>query len=485
MATPSVHVLLLAAVCAAAVACGDDTPAPLSATPSSPVLVIGVDGLEWSVLHPLLADGRCPNLEALMQRGSYGSLATFIPTWSPVIWTTIATGKTMKQHGITNFVDPQGREFTSARRAGRALWNVADAYGLTSNVFGWWITWPVEPIAGVMVSATSAAAMIDKNWKPALMEGLSDQVHPPELEERVMAVARRAGKREHVMALARERVFGPLPTEAMDDIERKLVQQTLWSIQSDETYRQVALELLPDHPADLSMIYFGGPDVAGHRFWRQMDPTGFEWSGSSPEVDEALSHAITNYYVWVDEMIGELLAAVDPATNVIVLSDHGMHAVAQAAPVPTGTSGNHQDGAPGVIVAAGPSIAQQGGVARFLKSGHVSPLGAVTDVAPTVMGLLGIPPARDMAGRANKLLLTAEARQAIAALGMVASHDDGFREPRMVEVPAEKEAEFIQRMKELGYMQGMDQGPSDSVPVNPETYVPDTGGGTDGAAAGG
>lgn len=472
MARPACRSLLLLALSLGLTSCSGEEQT-LSAEPSAPVLLLGIDGLEWSVLHPLLAEGRCPNMLALMERGSFGALGTFIPTWSPVIWTSVATGKTLKQHGISNFVDPQGREFTSSRRHGRALWNIADRYGLTSNVLGWWITWPVEPIDGVMVSATSASAMINDNWKPALMEGLPDQVYPPELEQRVLDVARAAGTKDNVMRAAVDHVFGTLPVDVMTETDRGEVQETLWSIQSDETYRQVALDLLPDHPADLTMLYFGGPDVVGHRYWRQMRPEGFQYQGSSPEVDEALSQVIPDYYVWMDEILGQLMEVIDPDTVVILMSDHGMHEVALERPNNENNTGHHMDGAPGVIIAAGPGIAAQGSVDRFLRTGKPLPLGSVMDVAPTIMGLLGIPPARDMAGRTNKLLLTKPARQAISALGMVETHDEGFREATLVEVPADKESEFVERMKELGYMGAMGQTVEDSVPVNPETYVPD------------
>ena len=469
---------LLFALLALFAGCDGQTPAEPgkpehAAEPLTRVLLIGVDGLEWSVLQPLLAAGRCPNLLGLMERGSFGKLGTFRPTWSPVIWTSIATGKSMKQHGITGFVDEQQREFTSTRRRGRALWNIADMYGLSSNVFGWWITWPVEPVRGVMVSATSAAAMIDKNWKPALMEGLPDQVYPPALEGRVMAVARQAGAEEHVMAVARDKVFGSLPTGDMEPVERDLVSQTLWSIQSDETFLDVAVDLLPDHPADLSLVYLGGTDVVGHRFWRHMQPELYDWHGSSPELDAAFAEVIPNYYVWADEMLGQLLAAAGDDVTVLVVSDHGMHEVSLKQPNARRTTGDHQDGAPGVIIAAGPGIAVQGGVQRFLKNGFLSTLGSVMDLAPTVLGLLGVPPARDMAGRVNRVLLDAPTRQAVADLGMVDTHDEGFREPSLIEVPPEKAGDFLDRFGALGYLDGLEGAPDDSIPVNPETFTPD------------
>ena len=54
-------------------------------------LVVGVDGLEWSVLRPLLEQGRCPELAALMERGSFGRLLTLDRTLSPVVWTSIVS----------------------------------------------------------------------------------------------------------------------------------------------------------------------------------------------------------------------------------------------------------------------------------------------------------------------------------------------------------------------------------------------------------
>jgi len=183
----------------------------LTATPVSRVLVIGVDGLEWSVIRPLLQAGELPNIRALMERGSFGNLATMEPTLSPVIWTTIATGKSAGQHGIHNFRDPDGKVYSSSRRTTRALWNIADRYGLSSNVVGWWTTWPAEEIRGVMVSGSSSSALADENWKPALLPDVEGQVYPPELNDRILKLAYEAGSLEEVRRLSSEKVFGDIP----------------------------------------------------------------------------------------------------------------------------------------------------------------------------------------------------------------------------------------------------------------------------------
>jgi predicted AlkP superfamily phosphohydrolase/phosphomutase len=439
------------------------------AEPIAPVFLIGIDGLEWSVLHPLIRAGRSPNLAALMQRGSFGKLGTLQPTHSPVIWTSVATGKSRKQHGIFGFLDGDRGVYTSSRRRGRALWNIADLHGLTTHVFGWWVTWPVEPIRGVMVSATSAGGRITKNWKGALLPGIPHQVHPPELTDRVLAIARDAGAPDHVERIAEREVFGPLPRD-LDARERDLVDQTLWSIASDETYFEIAKALVPERPADLTMLYFGGPDVAGHRFWRHYRPWEFSWSGSSPAADAALACTVPRYYQWVDRMVGEMVALAGEDATILIVSDHGMHATATSAPNERYTTGDHQDAPPGVLIAAGPGVAKQGGWDAFLERGALPTRGNVYSIAPTVLGLLGIPAARDMEGSLAREILTPAALARIDALCAVDTHDAGFREPERVEAPADREDEFVERMAALGYILVPEAPEDDAVLVDPERF---------------
>ena len=63
-------------------------------------LVFAVDGLEWDVVLPMLERGELPALRHLMERGRFGLLETLHPTLSPVIWTSIATGKPVAEPEI-------------------------------------------------------------------------------------------------------------------------------------------------------------------------------------------------------------------------------------------------------------------------------------------------------------------------------------------------------------------------------------------------
>jgi len=439
---------------------------PPKAKPVGRVLVVGMDGLEWTVVRPLLKAGRMPNLLALMQRGSYGYLASMKPTLSPVVWTTIATGKLMEEHGITDFVDRRSKQvFTSGRRATRAVWNIADQYGLSTDLFGWFITWPAEHVRGMVVSGSSADSQLDANWKPALLPGVSGQVWPEELTDEVLALAAQAGSMEKVQKLASEKIFPGVQQELMNPLQKKVFQQTLWSVLSDETYFEVACKYIKEHPADLNLVYFGGTDVVGHRYWRESHPKGYAWHDGEV-LDQELAEVVDNYYAWMDEMLGALMAAAGPDTTVFVVSDHGMHAVAlDKEDTDFGMTGHHLDAPAGVIVAAGPAILRQGGVKAFLENGALPTHGSVVDVTPTLLALLGIPVGKDMRGRAVLTLLAPGPARDNAKLPPVASHDEGFRPPALDEVPQEMSANFEEHFGQLGYLQlAPHDGASEIVP---------------------
>ena len=445
-----------------------DPPAPRAA---SRVLVVGMDGLEWSVLRPLLQAGKCPNLADLMRRGSFGRLSTLTLTLSPVVWTTVATGKLPKEHGIMKFLDDSDQVYTSSQRRVRALWNIADQHGLSTNMFGWFITWPAEQVKGLVVSGSSSSALSDANWKPALVPSIPGQVWPPEREAEVMALAEQVGSKEHILGLARDEVYGELAEGLLNDVQQEVRQQTLWSIAADATYFELARHFISQAPADLNLVYFGGTDVVSHRYWRQYQPAGYQWSEDTPEADAALARVIPAYYEWVDSMLGELVAAAGPDTTVIVLSDLGFQAVAQDQPDPLHMTGHHLDAPPGVLVAAGPGIVAQGEYERFVQTGALATLGSVLDVAPTVLALLGLPAARDMQGRAYRALLAEGPAREAARLPLVDSHDHGFRPAAQVVVSAQMDEDIRKKYGELGYM-GLQVDPSEEVQVAPATTAP-------------
>ena len=75
----------------------------LGASPGR-VVVLGLDGIDPEVVDLLLSEGQLPNFARMRQGGAYGRLRSQKPLLSPVVWTTIATGKSPLAHGISHFV---------------------------------------------------------------------------------------------------------------------------------------------------------------------------------------------------------------------------------------------------------------------------------------------------------------------------------------------------------------------------------------------
>ena len=463
---PTRRVTLLAACCALllAPACGGSK----SRTP--PVLLVGVDGFEWDVALPLLREGRMPHLAALMERGTFGLLETIQPTISPVIWTSIATGKEPAQHGILDFVKPRAAAdaplelFTNADRRAKAVWNVASDAGRRVGVVGWWMTFPVEPVHGAMVAQTNTVDQVDTRggrhaWKGTLLRGAHGQLHPPELEPRVWEIIDRV--EAGLPALERE-IFGER-TAPLSELARRLWENCRWAFRADAVYAEVAEQLLAEDSGwDLFAVYLGGPDVVGHRFWRWRDPELYADPPPAGEVAD-LGATIDEYYVYVDGVLGRLVAAAPAGARVLVVADHGMRPVNTGrrfdAGSPTGgvNSAHHLDAPPGIVVAAGPGIARRSGGPgpRDLERADLPVLAGVLDLAPSVLALLDLPAGADMPGLVAPGLVDA-AWLAEHPPRRVRSHDTAAWRRAHAALRAEDpgEAERIRQLRNLGYVGG-------------------------------
>src|SRR5262249_52673563 len=70
----------------------DGTRAKRPAGGRSPVIWLALDGLDWELLDRLVAEGKMPNWKRLTEEGYSAWLKSYVPTLSPVVWTTLATG---------------------------------------------------------------------------------------------------------------------------------------------------------------------------------------------------------------------------------------------------------------------------------------------------------------------------------------------------------------------------------------------------------
>jgi len=417
--------------------------------------VIGLDGLDWKVARPLMDQGRMPHLKALAERGTAGLLETFQPTFSPVVWTSIATGMRPEQHGILFFSQvgpdgkplPNGLPYTSNCRKVPAIWNIAGEHGREVLDVGWWVSWPAEAVPHGRIFA-SYAAQIQGNilWKAGVWtNGLSDLSFPPALQDQ-MSDLLEAGAPQGPLGAEYDARFGRVdPRWKMEVQWDKLFRV---AFHGDRTHVRIMERLLKEKVSALNMIYIGLPDVAGHFFWRYREPQAFHYK-VAPEKISRLKDHIDVAYETVDAWVGEILQTLpDPeGTRILVISDHGMHAANLDRPnFPQ--SGAHEDAPPGVIFAAGPGIAVTG-----LPAGDPAVLGSVYDVTPTLLEWLDLKNPSDMAGKPLRGLMTPKWREA-HPIRTGPSYTRGFRAATPPRVPREDaNLEFKQGLEELGYLE--------------------------------
>lgn len=406
------------------------------------VLLLGWDAADWKVITPLLDAGLMPHLETLLNQGVMGNLSTLYPVLSPMLWTSIATGKRAHKHGIHGFSEPDPvsggvRPITNLGRKTKALWNILQQNGLKSNLVGWWPSHPAEPISGVMVSNhyQQATAAVDQPW--TMRPGT---VHPPRLAEALAEFRLHPGELEGDMLLP----F--VPRAAQIDQKKDPRLGSLAKILAENaSIHAAATALMQLEPWDFMGVYFDGIDHFCHGFMKYHPPR-LEWT--SEEDFELYKEVVNGGYQFHDLMLGTYLRLIDQDTTVIIVSDHGFHPdhlrPREIPNEPAGPADEHRHF--GVIAMMGPE----------LKKDELIFGASLLDVTPTILSLFGLPVGRDMDGKPllNAYLTPPE-------VDYLPSWDevpgDAGLHPAGVQADPVNQAEALKQLVELGYIDKPDE----------------------------
>ena len=118
------------------------------ARPRNPVIVFLADGVRQDVMKQLVAEGKMPNFQRLLDTGvdAGKGLIPVMPANSAPNWATMATGTSPGVHGVTNNLFHDNREpftllgvngFEPEEHEGETIAERAEASGLTVAVLAW------------------------------------------------------------------------------------------------------------------------------------------------------------------------------------------------------------------------------------------------------------------------------------------------------------------------------------------------------------
>jgi predicted AlkP superfamily phosphohydrolase/phosphomutase/tetratricopeptide (TPR) repeat protein len=347
--------------------------------------LIGWDAADWKVIHPLMDAGKMPNVQRLIENGAMAQIATLHPPLSPMLWTSIATGKRPFKHGIHGFSEPTAdgggvQPVTNLSRKCKAVWNILNQNDLKSIVIGWWPSHPAEPINGVMVSDHfhRAYGPLEKGWP--LPPGT---VHPPELANRLAELRLHPDELDGVMI----EFFVPRAREVNQDTDHRLAAVATILCECVSMH-SAATWLLENREWDFFAVYYDAIDHFCHGFMRYHPPR----QERIPEADfELYKNVVSAGYQLHDQMLGTLLRKAGENVNVVLMSDHGFHPDhlrPRGIPaIPAGPTIEHRDF--GILVMSGPGF----------KKDELFHGASVLDIAPTLLTLFGLPVGADMDGK--------------------------------------------------------------------------------------
>lgn len=452
-----------------------------TAAPSSRVLVFGIDGGTWDVIIPMIAAGELPNLAKLYKNSVHGVLQSRNPALSPIVWSTIFTGRLPKDHGVLDWKTSQ-----SQHRKVKAVWEITSERGLSTNVFNVPSTFPPIEIRGVMVSGfplggatlggnTGAVATLatlgEKSVGPhhqanaeiirKNIEGLEEgrwsawftvNIRGRPSWQALMRAKKLDGDKYYLSPIYRvdDQLVLTHPADLRARLGAVLGERPYipegpgWSKHAEPDTPKYLFEHLvqvSEIQTDTVTAFAGGDwrlfvyvntlvDRVCHPYWAYAHADDYD--DLPPQLAERYGFAVKAAYREADRQLGQVLAAVSEPTYVVLASDHGFHS----------NEGNKRQyigthDLAGIYLVAGPGIEA--------PDQTPSREANIEDIAPTLLYLLGLPVAEDMAGR-----VIPEVRQALNRRLETIPTYEKTAEARGTDEPVDSQT--WEQLKGLGYV---------------------------------
>ena len=245
------------------------------------VLIIGLD-----CASPDLVFGKWKNdlrvLRQLTEEGIYGLLESTIPPITIPSWTSMVTSKNPGRLGLYGMRNRQDYSYEKMIFANSllvkedTLWDILSRKGKKVGLLGIPQTYPPRPVNGHMVTCFLTP---DTN---------SHYTYPESLKAEI-----RSWVGEYLLDVDHFR------TEEKEKLLEQIYEMTAKQF-------EVALHLMREKEWDFFMMVVMGIDRIHHGFWKFHDP-----GHSKYEPGSRYQNAIRDYYIYVDQKVGELLSSID------------------------------------------------------------------------------------------------------------------------------------------------------------------------------
>ncbi len=247
------------------------------------VVVIGLDGVPFSLLEHLFETGNMPHLADIAKKGTFRKMTTTMPAISSVAWASFMTGKNPGEHGIFGFTDLKRGEialrlpsFDDIQQP--VLWHSVN--NINSIVVNLPFTYPARPLRGVLIAGFVAPVFERAIYPHWLMDWLRSKNYRVDVD----AVKGREN-----------------PRLLINDL-----------FETTNVHEEVMLGLMSKQPWDMFIGVITGTDRLHHFFFDA-------WHNPAhPRHEDFIQ-----YYRRIDDFFGRLRQTLGPQTRLIVLSDHG------------------------------------------------------------------------------------------------------------------------------------------------------------------
>jgi predicted AlkP superfamily phosphohydrolase/phosphomutase len=264
-----------------------------------PVILLGMDATEITLVEAMLADGELPHLAALRERGLHGEVRTRPEGFLSMVWPTFFTGQALGAHGWYF----------------NKLWN-AERQRLQYASHEWS---PLDPFYRHL-DPSYRIALLDIPFMTAPRNGFDGaflngwQAHDDFGQATIPPSLWRELRQRFGAPAMKPELFGAQTVET-------LLAQRKEGLESLEQFGEVCRHLLRQERWDLLVAVFGGAHRATHYLWslEEVDTTG-----ADSETLRLLRDAPRALYRAWDEALGRLVADAPADARILVFGLHGM-----------------------------------------------------------------------------------------------------------------------------------------------------------------